>query len=57
MADKWSGVLGIESLGQSEVEDLHRPPLCHLDVGRFQVAMNDPALVRLSLPEIPNVLL
>jgi hypothetical protein len=33
-------------LGQAEVEHLHRAVLAYLDVGRLQVAVDDPLLVR-----------
>ena len=35
-----------ERLRQAEVEDLHRAVGLHLDVRRFQIAMNDPLLMR-----------
>jgi len=43
-------VLRIERLGQAEIEDLHRAIRPHLHVGRFQVAMDDAALVRVFQP-------
>ena len=36
----------VRKLGEAEVQDLHRPVRPNLDVGRFQVAVNDPLLVR-----------
>ena len=37
---------GLQGLGQAEIEHLHRAIGPHLDVGGFQVAVNDAALVR-----------
>ena len=37
---------GVDRLGQSEVEHLHRPARRQLDVGGFQVAVDDPCAVR-----------
>src|SRR6516225_4300846 len=40
----------IQCLGQAEIEDLHRAIRPHLHVGRFEVAMDDAALVRVFQP-------
>ena len=40
------GGLRRESLRQPEVEDLHRTVGPHLDIGRFQIAVDDSLLVR-----------
>ena len=39
--------LGVERLGQAEVEDLHLAVVSDLDVGGLEVAMDDAAFVRL----------
>ena len=36
----------IERFGETEVQHLHHAVGAHLDVGGFQIAMNDPLLVR-----------
>ena len=38
--------LGVEGLGQAEVEHLDGPVVAHLDVGRLEVAVHDARLVR-----------
>ena len=40
------GIGGIERLGQTEIEHLDEPVGADLDVGRFQVAVDDAAVVR-----------
>jgi len=41
------GGLRIERLGQAEIENLHRTVHGHLNVGRFQIAVNDTLFVRI----------
>ena len=36
----------LERLREAEVQHLHAAVVCDLDVGRFQIAMNDPCFVR-----------
>ncbi len=44
--ERWRRGLGLQHLGQTEVEDLHFPARCELDVRGLQVAMDDALLVR-----------
>ena len=39
-------VAGVQRLRETEVEHLHRAVRSHFDVGRLQIAMDDPLLVR-----------
>jgi hypothetical protein len=46
IAGRRSPRIRLHRFGQAEIEHLHTPLVGDLDVGRLQVAMNNPALVR-----------